>query len=415
MSDPTFNEPGLFHGYESHLCPAESILSSHSAGAAYEEKRPYGSTGVHRETYVYGSRTATVWAKLKPSLVDIVGTLFLLTVSWFLFGYIWTRGQVALPTYGIPPAVLTKPLGYLMTFISTILAFYSTSWNTLLMPQVFDRKSAVYGTELDLQLLQSIPSSPALSDSNLPGFTVGQTEAGYAALNAFSFPVSLNFLDFAFNTSTGIRSAGWSRSEKPEAEGRQYVECATAYRVLWLVAVPNSHSAALFGMSFWIWFRPTEVCFNLCLLCNGDLMSSSILTWVQVIFDGGSGLAWLAAFQTTLSYHKKSNLQLQGNIRSRTFGRRMKSVVAVQGSSNIPIKFIWSYDRKFNGRSLRDILEEDQIHLIPGANLAIPVTQQTIQELRNVINTPPEEVFRWVSDEFDMLTNEMCIYKDHHS
>ncbi|KAF8194853.1 hypothetical protein K438DRAFT_1968793 [Mycena galopus ATCC 62051] len=226
MSDPTFNEPGLFHG------------------------------------------TATVWAKLKPSLVDIVGTLFLLTVSWFLFGYIWTRGQVALPTCGIPPSVLTKPLGYLVTFISTILAFYSTSffssavgryisvrlhvegmslgdfvssvristtsiiwdrmnwkltalslaivgltaqqtsgWNTLLMPQVFDHKSAVYGRELDLQLLQSIPSSAALSDcvfnsSNLPGFTVGQTEAGYAALNALSFPVSLNFLDFAFNTST---------------------------------------------------------------------------------------------------------------------------------------------------------------------------------------------------------------------
>lgn len=43
-----------------------------------------------------------------------------------------------------------------------------------------------------------------------------------------------------------------------------------------------------------------------------------------------------------------------------------KPVVAVQSSTNIPIESTWSYDRQFNGRSMRDILEEGRIHLIPG-------------------------------------------------
>jgi hypothetical protein len=43
-----------------------------------------------------------------------------------------------------------------------------------------------------------------------------------------------------------------------------------------------------------------------------------------------------------------------------------KPVVAVKSSSNISIESTWSYDRQFNGRSLRDILEEGRIHLIPG-------------------------------------------------
>ncbi|KAF8187694.1 hypothetical protein K438DRAFT_1764849 [Mycena galopus ATCC 62051] len=43
-----------------------------------------------------------------------------------------------------------------------------------------------------------------------------------------------------------------------------------------------------------------------------------------------------------------------------------KPVVAVQSSSNIPIESTWSYDRKFNGRTIWDVLEEGRIHLIPG-------------------------------------------------
>ncbi|KAJ7268363.1 hypothetical protein C8J57DRAFT_1228076 [Mycena rebaudengoi] len=116
-----------------------------------------------------------------------------------------------------------------------------------------------------------------------------------------------------------------------------------------------------------------------------------------------------------------------------------------------------AYDRQFNGRSFRAILEEDRIHLIPGdlvhrslcrwlwskivrigldefvdyfnnnkihkqpnrilpsgvapnvvfdipgnfglENLAIPVTQEALDELRGLINTPRKEAFRWVSDE----------------
>ncbi|KAF8202754.1 hypothetical protein K438DRAFT_1581060, partial [Mycena galopus ATCC 62051] len=142
-----------------------------------------------------------------------------------------------------------------------------------------------------------------------------------------------------------------------------------------------------------------------------------------------------------------------------------KPVVAVQSSSNILIESTWSYHRKFNGRTIRDVLEEGCIHLIPGdvihknlfcwlwpkivqigldefldyfnnkktrkqrnrilpssvapnvvfdmpadyslQNLAIPVTQEVIQELRGLIETPREEAFRWVSDEFDMLATNI--------
>ncbi|KAJ7346267.1 hypothetical protein DFH08DRAFT_1008322, partial [Mycena albidolilacea] len=36
-------------------------------------------------------------------------------------------------------------------------------------------------------------------------------------------------------------------------------------------------------------------------------------------------------------------------------------------------------------------------------NLAIPVPQEIVQELRGLIETSREEVIHWVSDEFDML------------
>ncbi|KAJ7447515.1 hypothetical protein B0H11DRAFT_1744791, partial [Mycena galericulata] len=139
--------------------------------------------------------------------------------------------------------------------------------------------------------------------------------------------------------------------------------------------------------------------------------------------------------------------------------------VAVQSSTNIPIESTWSYDRQFNGRSMRDILEEGRIHLIPGdfvhrdlfrwlwpkivqigldefvdyfnnkktrkqrnqilpsgvapnvvfdmpgdyglQNLAIPITQEAIDELRDLIETSRQEAFRWVSDEFDVLATEV--------
>ncbi|KAJ7712307.1 hypothetical protein B0H14DRAFT_2645370 [Mycena olivaceomarginata] len=138
-----------------------------------------------------------------------------------------------------------------------------------------------------------------------------------------------------------------------------------------------------------------------------------------------------------------------------------KPILAVQSSINIPIESTWSYDRQFNGRSLRNILEDGRIHLTPGdlihrnlfrwlwpkivqigldefvdyfnnqktrkqsgrilpsgvapnvvfdmpeeyglENLAIPVTQVVVDELRSLIDTPREDAFRWVSDAFDAL------------
>ncbi|KAJ7348382.1 hypothetical protein DFH08DRAFT_661134, partial [Mycena albidolilacea] len=142
-------------------------------------------------------------------------------------------------------------------------------------------------------------------------------------------------------------------------------------------------------------------------------------------------------------------------------------VVAVKSTSNIPIESTWSYDRKFNGRSMRDILEEGRIHLIPGdvvhrelfrwlwpkivqigldefvdylnnkktrkqrghilpsggapnvifdmpgdyglENLAIPVAQEAIDKLHTLIDTSREEAYRWVSDKFDALASEVYI------
>ncbi|KAJ7026380.1 hypothetical protein C8F04DRAFT_966448, partial [Mycena alexandri] len=157
---------------------------------------------------------------------------------------------------------------------------------------------------------------------------------------------------------------------------------------------------------------------------------------------------------------------------------------AVKSTSNITIESAWSYDRQFNGRTLRAIIEEGRIHLIPGdllhrqvsvylnvkiplkklcrsffrwlwpkivqigldefvdyfnnkktrrqrnrilpsgvapnvvfdmpanyglENLAIPVTQAALDELRGLIDIPRKEAFRWVSDEFEAVATEVYI------
>ncbi|KAK6991980.1 hypothetical protein R3P38DRAFT_2482587, partial [Favolaschia claudopus] len=191
-----------------------------------------------------------------------------------------------------------------------------------------------------------------------------------------------------------------------------------------------------------------------------DMVSDYQATSVQLTFDGGSELGWLAAFQTTLRC-KFSKLSLQ----------QWPPRVAVKSTSNIPIliESTWSYDRKFNGRSLRDILEEGRIHLLPGdlihrhlfrwlwpqiiqigldefvdyfnnqktrkqpgrrlpsgvapnvvfdmpqdyglEYLAVEVTQDAhLDERRALIETPREEAFRWVPDEFAVLAFEFYIH-----
>ncbi|KAJ6573613.1 hypothetical protein B0H10DRAFT_1838283, partial [Mycena sp. CBHHK59/15] len=205
-------------------------------------------------------------------------------------------------------------------------------------------------------------------------------------------------------------------------------------KVLLLKAVPNSRLSDTVGHLFL------------------DMVSDFQATSVQVTFDGGSELGWLAAFQTTLR-----------SLCSRTLSDEWRPVVAVKSTSNISIESTWSYDRQFNGRSLRAIIEEGCIHLIPGdlslfrwlwskivqtgldefvdyfnnkktrkqrnrilpsgvapnvvfdmpanyglENLAIPVTQAALDELRGLIDTPREDAFRWVSDEFDEVA--MAVY-----
>ncbi|KAJ7797567.1 hypothetical protein B0H14DRAFT_2389646 [Mycena olivaceomarginata] len=205
-------------------------------------------------------------------------------------------------------------------------------------------------------------------------------------------------------------------------------------KVLWLVVLPNSRLSNTVGHVFL------------------DMVSAFGAISVQVTFDGGSELGWLAAFQTTLRFFFP-------------FQKEWKPVVAVQSSSNIPIESTWSYDRKFNGRSIREVLEEGRIHLIPGdvvhtnlfrwlwpkivqigldefvdyfnnkrtrkqqnrilpsgvapnvvfdmpgdyglENLAIPVTQEAIDELRALIDTPREDALRWVSEDFAVVANDI--------
>jgi hypothetical protein len=42
-------------------------------------------------------------------------------------------------------------------------------------------------------------------------------------------------------------------------------------------------------------------------------------------------------------------------------------------------------------------------------NLAIPVTQAALDELRGLIDTPREDAFRWVSDGFDEVAKAVYI------
>ncbi|KAJ7256694.1 hypothetical protein C8J57DRAFT_1517333 [Mycena rebaudengoi] len=189
-------------------------------------------------------------------------------------------------------------------------------------------------------------------------------------------------------------------------------------KALWRVVVPNSRLSDTIGHVFL------------------DMVSKY---GVQVTFDGGSGLGWLAAFQTTLREVFAPDLSAE----------EWKPVVA------------------FNGRSMRDILEEGRIHLIPGdvvhrnlfrwlwskivqigldefvdyfnnkktrkqrsrilpsgvapnvvfdmhsdyglENLAIPVAQEAIDKLWALILTSHKEAYHWVSDEFDALASEVYI------
>ncbi|KAJ6612194.1 hypothetical protein B0H10DRAFT_1808079 [Mycena sp. CBHHK59/15] len=207
-------------------------------------------------------------------------------------------------------------------------------------------------------------------------------------------------------------------------------------KVLLLKAVPNSRLSDTVGHLFL------------------DMVSDFQATSVQVTFDGGSELGWLAAFQTTLREVFAPELSAD----------EWRPVVAVKSTSNISIESTWSYDRQFNGWSLRAIIEEGRIHLIPGdlslfrwlwskivqtgldefvdyfnnkktrkqrnrilpsgvapnvvfdmpanyglENLAIPVTQAALDELRGLIDTPREDAFRWVSDEFDEVATAVYI------
>ncbi|KAK7029057.1 hypothetical protein R3P38DRAFT_3515958 [Favolaschia claudopus] len=183
-------------------------------------------------------------------------------------------------------------------------------------------------------------------------------------------------------------------------------------KLLWLVVVPNARLSDTIGHVIL------------------DMVTEYKAVSVQVTFDGGSELGWLAAFQTTLRPRQE-------------FAPRLSIVdwpptVSVKSSSNISIE----------SACLRDILEEGRIHLIPGnlihsfldyfnnqktrkqpgrilpsgvapnvvfdmpqdyglENLAVPVAQEAIDALRGLIDTPRSEALRWVPDLFNGLAFEV--------
>ncbi|KAF8143208.1 hypothetical protein K438DRAFT_1876524, partial [Mycena galopus ATCC 62051] len=155
--------------------------------------------------------------------------------------------------------------------------------------------------------------------------------------------------DFVRATMTGLvgpfpserRKPGWGKGPKQ----RSALNAIDTYgmrdhvgKVLWLTVLPNS--------------RLSDAVRHVFL----DMVSAFGITLVQVTFDGGSELDWLAAIQTTLRETFAPDLSAE----------EWKPVVAVQSSSNILIESTRSYDRKFNGRTIRDVLEEGRIYLIPG-------------------------------------------------
>ncbi|KAK7014636.1 hypothetical protein R3P38DRAFT_3573378 [Favolaschia claudopus] len=208
-------------------------------------------------------------------------------------------------------------------------------------------------------------------------------------------------------------------------------------KILWLVVVPNARLSDTIGHVFL------------------DMVTEYKAVSVQVTFDGGSELGWLAAFQTTLRQEFAPRLSMAD----------WPPTVSVKSSSNISIESAWSFDRNFNGRSLREILEEGRIHLIPGnlihrhlfrwlwskivqvgldefldyfnnqktrkqpgrilpsgvapnvvfdmpqdyglENLAVPVAQEAIDALRGLIDAPRSEALRWVPDLFNGLAFEV--------
>ncbi|KAJ6626278.1 hypothetical protein B0H10DRAFT_1942105 [Mycena sp. CBHHK59/15] len=99
--------------------------------------------------------------------------------------------------------------------------------------------------------------------------------------------------------------------------------------VLLLKAVPNSRLSDTVGHLFL------------------DMVSDFQATSVQVTFDGGSELGWLAAFQTTLREVFAPELSAD----------EWRPVVAVKSTSNISIESTWSYDRHLtdgpSGQSLK--------------------------------------------------------------
>ncbi|KAJ7127273.1 hypothetical protein C8R43DRAFT_1211126 [Mycena crocata] len=207
-----------------------------------------------------------------PAVIVICGQLLLQILAWGFYGAIWSRGFIAIPFVGIPPAIIWfQPLKWLCTQVSTGLSLCSSflfswgvrqaitlhlhgdgmsfatlmsnvkissrslmydpkqrkwtalsiavfgltasqtaGWSSLLTPQVVPFDVQLTGRELDLTnpLLETMLDSDVLNNcvvdsSNLPAFTVGQPESGYAAVNAYlELPVSLTLMDQTFSTST---------------------------------------------------------------------------------------------------------------------------------------------------------------------------------------------------------------------
>ncbi|KAJ7839693.1 hypothetical protein B0H14DRAFT_2587826 [Mycena olivaceomarginata] len=181
---------------------------------------------------------------------------------------------------------------------------------------------------------------------------------------------------------TALNAIGTSNGPRDRNGMRDHVG-----KVLLLKVVPNSRLSDTVGHLFL------------------DMVSDFQATSVQVTFDGGGELGWLAAFQTTLREVFAPELSAD----------EWRPVVAVKIQTGLD-EFVDYFNnkktRKQHNRILPSGVAPNVIFDMPGSygleNLAIPVTQAALDELRGLIDTPREDVFRWVSDKFDEVA--MAVY-----
>ncbi|KAJ7588666.1 hypothetical protein C8J56DRAFT_785419 [Mycena floridula] len=87
-----------------------------------------------------------------------------------------------------------------------------------------------------------------------------------------------------------------------------------------------------------------------------DMVEELGIIPIQMTVDGGSEVGWMHSAQTTLRYVYMPELSPDA----------WKPMVSLPSTSNVSIEATWWFERRFDGLSLRDILEQGRAHLRTG-------------------------------------------------